>query len=167
MNLKDDVIDNLLIRMNDNTRFIAICLDKITEEQLWQKPVVSSNGIGNQILHLLGNITQYVFTGIGDVKDTRQRNSEFSSSKTHNKQELKSRLEALITQVSEISKGVETEKWTEIRSVQGFEMSRMGCFIHAVEHYSYHTGQIALITKLMIDEDLGFWAGNDLNKLSD
>lgn len=167
MNFTDDVIDNLLMRMNDNTRFIGICLDKISEEQLWQKPVETSNSIGNQILHLLGNITQYVLSGVGDAPDIRQRELEFSSSKTQNKHELSVQLNELIGQVSEIARQTETGKWAELKLVQGFEMSRIGCLIHATEHYSYHTGQIALITKLMVNEDLDFWNGMDLNKTSD
>ena len=167
MNFTDDVIDNLLMRMNDNTRFIGICLDKVTEEQLWQKPVETSNSIGNQILHLLGNITQYVLSGVGDAVDVRHRDLEFSSSKTQNKHELSVKLNELIGQVSEIARQTERGKWAELKVVQGFEMSRIGCLIHATEHYSYHTGQIALITKLMVNEDLGFWNGMDLNKTSD
>lgn len=166
VNFTDDVIDNQMMRMDDNTRFIGICLNKITEEQLWQKPVETSNSIGNQIVHLLGNITQYVMSGVGDGPDVRKRDLEFSSSKTHSKQELKTKLEALVNRVSELIKIVDAEKWIEMKSVQGFEMSRIGCLIHAVEHYSYHTGQIALITKLMVNEDLGFWAGANLNETS-
>ena len=56
------------------------------------------------------------------------------------------------------------EDLLKVRSVQGFEHSGTGIIIHVVEHYSYHTGQIAFWTKLLKDKDLGFYAGHDLNK---
>jgi uncharacterized damage-inducible protein DinB len=51
-----------------------------------------------------------------------------------------------------------------IRQVQGFSLTGIGIIIHVTEHYSYHTGQIALLTKLLKDRDLAFYAGIDLNK---
>jgi uncharacterized damage-inducible protein DinB len=49
------------------------------------------------------------------------------------------------------------------RTVQGFEKNGIAIILHITEHYSYHTGQIALLTKLMTNEDLGFYKGLDLN----
>ena len=34
--------------------------------------------------------------------------------------------------------------------------------IHVTEHFSYHTGQIAYITKLLSDKSLGFYDGVSL-----
>jgi len=50
-----------------------------------------------------------------------------------------------------------------VRSVQGFSFSGVGVIIHAVEHYSYHTGQIAFWVKQLKEKDLGFYNGTDLN----
>ncbi|MEO1435144.1 MAG: hypothetical protein AAFV80_06370, partial [Bacteroidota bacterium] len=52
------------------------------------------------------------------------------------------------------------------RMVQGFEFDGLGIVLHVVEHLSYHTGQIAYITKLRKAKKLGFYDGFDLNTLN-
>ena len=48
------------------------------------------------------------------------------------------------------------------REVQGFTFSGIGVAIHVTEHLSYHTGQIAFLTKQIKNIDLGFYDGMDL-----
>ena len=40
----------------------------------------------------------------------------------------------------------------------------IGRMLHVVELYSYHTGQIALWTKMLTEKDLGFYEDFDLNQ---
>ena len=56
---------------------IEICLNKLSEEQVWWRPNKESNSIGNLILHLEGNVRQWILTGIGGEADNRKRDSEF------------------------------------------------------------------------------------------
>jgi uncharacterized damage-inducible protein DinB len=48
--------------------------------------------------------------------------------------------------------------------VQVYELTGVGIIIHVTEHLSYHTGQIATLTKLLLEKDLGFYAGLNLNQ---
>jgi hypothetical protein len=45
----------------------------------------------------------------------------------------------------------------EPRRIQGLDTTVFGAIYHVVEHFSTHTGQIVMLTKLRTGKDLGFW----------
>jgi len=151
-----------VIRLNENTPRIEKCLALLTEAQVWQQPNTSTNSIANLILHLCGNITQYVISSLGQQPDIRQRSLEFSTTEGYDKAALLRKLQSTVAQASQVIEACSEEELLRLRNVQGFELTGIGIIIHVVEHYSYHTGQIALWTKLLRDQDLGFYAGMDL-----
>lgn len=122
-----------------------------------------SNSIGNLILHLCGNIRQYIISGLGEQEDTRQRDKEFSINKLYGKAELLNKLQETVAEAVAIVATTDAESLLTIRSVQGFSLSGVGIIMHVVEHFSYHTGQIAYWTKILKNTDLGFYAGLNLN----
>ena len=142
---------------------IIKCLSILSEDDVWLSPNKNTNSIANLILHLNGNITQYILAGLGGVKDQRDRNSEFSVSSGHSKDELYKILERTVLGANEIIRHLSPEKLAKKFMIQGFEITGMGAIVHVTEHLSYHTGQIALMTKIIKDEDLGFYSGTDLN----
>ncbi|WP_234567620.1 DinB family protein [Rhodohalobacter sp. 614A] len=161
--LTDEIIDHAVYRLNENTPRIKKCLDQLTEEEIWKRPNESSNSVGNLILHLCGNITQYTISSLGGKKDSRKRDMEFDTRGGYSKAELFEKLSSTVDEAVEVIKNLNEDALMKIRSVQGFEYSGVGNIIHVVEHYSYHTGQIAFWTKLLKDQDLGFYDGVDLN----
>lgn len=162
-NLKTELIEQAVFRLNENTPRIKKCLDQLTEEEVWKRPNESSNSVGNLILHLCGNITQYAISSLGGKPDKRQRDKEFDTTGGITKDELFEKLNSTVDQAVETIKKMNEEALLKTRNVQGFNYSGVANIIHVVEHYSYHTGQIAFWTKLLKDEDLGFYDGIDLN----
>lgn len=152
-----------IFRMNEFTPRIQKCLEDLSEEEVWQKPNSSSNSVANLILHLCGNITQYIISSLGQQPDQRQRNAEFEAQGGLNKAELINQLQATVEKANEIIAQQRPESLLKVRSVQGFQFSGIGIIMHVVEHYSYHTGQIAFWTKYLKNKDLGFYADMDLN----
>jgi uncharacterized damage-inducible protein DinB len=142
---------------------IASCVNRLSEEDIWRKPNPNSNSVGNLILHLCGNMTQYILSGLGGKPDERQREAEFSTSGGLNKEELLARITEVVTQVQQVISQIDETNLLRKRIVQGFEMTGIGIIVHVVEHFSYHTGQIAFWTKLLTNEDLGFYKGMNLN----
>lgn len=142
---------------------IENCLNRLTETQVWQKPNQVSNSIGNLILHLCGNITQYVIAGLGGAPDERKRDLEFSAHEIETKATLLEKINQVTNQAIMVLQKTAPTEFLRTRKVQGFDMTGVGIAIHVTEHYSYHVGQIALLTKLMVAEDLGFYADMDLN----
>lgn len=158
-----EFIEQSILRLKENTPRIEKCLDQLTEEEIWQKPNSASNSVGNLILHLCGNITQYIISSLGAEDDKRDRDLEFTTTAGYSKIELLKKLDTTVVKAMAIIKKLSDDALMQKRSVQGFEYSAMGSIIHVVEHYSYHTGQIAFWTKLLRDKDLGFYEGIDLN----
>lgn len=170
MSWTKDFKENTIYRIDESTRMIGIAFAKLethghpesVEGQLWQRPNGNSNSLGNLVLHLCGNMTQYVIASLGEQEDKRNRDQEFETNEVLTKSQL---LEKLQTTVDEVKKTIENaaeEQLLKKRDVQGFNFSGMGCVIHAVEHYSYHTGQIAFWVKQLVDVQLGFYDGMDL-----
>lgn len=164
---KEEFISNACFRMEESLRMIGIALGKITEDQLWQKPNSSLNSIGNLILHLCGNMTQYGITSLKDTKDYRNRDAEFETDGGFNKQEIFALLKQTVDEVKVTLTNVSTDRLLSYRNVQGFDFSGIGNSMHVVEHFSYHTGQIAFWVKQLLDRPLGFYDGHDLNQLNE
>ena len=154
---------NALYRMDESMRMISKSLLHIDDRDLWKKPNASSNSIGNLLLHLCGNITQYAISSLGRIEDKRQRDLEFSTQGGFTKEELIDKLESVIGRAKRVISETSQDELVRVRDVQGFNLSGIGIVMHVVEHLSYHTGQIAYWIKLLKDKDLGFYDGIDLN----
>lgn len=154
---------NAILRLNENTPRIAKCLAQLSENETWHKPNENLNSIGNLILHLCGNITQYIISSIGGEEDKRQRDEEFELTGKFTKVELLNKISSTIKQASTIIDSMTDADLMKVKSVQGFTFTGMANIIHVVEHYSYHTGQIAFLTKLLKNTDLSFYGDMDLN----
>lgn len=159
-----EFIEQAIIRLKENTPKVKKCLDEMSDGEIWKRPNPSCNSVGNMILHLCGNITQYIISSLGGIEDKRERDKEFSAEGGFTKVELFNKLESTVSQAGKIIEKVTPEEMLNKHSVQGFELSTIGIIIHVVEHYSYHTGQVIYWTKLLKDKDLGFNSSIDLNK---
>lgn len=170
-----DFKENALYRIDENTRMIAIAFKKLeayyirndSEDLtlnvlLWKRPNDSSNSLGNQLLHLCGNMTQYIISSLGEQEDLRERDVEFSATEGFAVDELLTELHETVSKVKTTIHNTTEAQLLKKRDVQGFNFSGMGCVIHATEHYSYHTGQIAFWVKQLTNEPLGFYDGMDL-----
>ena len=149
--------------MELNTPRIEKALAELTEAELWHKPNAQSNSVGNLLLHLCGNITQYVLSSLAGMPDHRVRDAEFAAEGGFTKAELLEKLRHTVQQATQIIRSASGEEMLRERTVQGFQMSGIAISVHVCEHYSYHTGQIAFWVKLLKNKDLDFYAGMDLN----
>ena len=156
-----EFVEQSIYRMEESTRMINKCYAEVSEQEIWIQPNNSSNSIGNLILHLCGNIRQYVISSLGGKEDIRERNKEFTE-KGYSKNELIEKLISTLQEAKTVIRSANPTALLRKRNVQGFHFSGIGIIIHVTEHYSYHTGQIALLTKLLKDKDLGFYRGTDL-----
>jgi len=157
-----EFIEQSLFRLNENAPRIIRCLDLLTEEQVWSRSSSHSNSVGNLILHLCGNVKQYIQHGVDNQPDTRQRDLEFSTNNGVRKAELQTMFCQTIENAERVIKHLHSDTMTDEKMVQVFMLSKIGIIIHVIEHLSYHTGQIASITKSICDQDLGFYGDVDL-----
>ena len=115
-------------------------------------------------MHLCGNITQYIISSLGESQDIRARNEEFSTTEGFSKIELLGKLLETTGKAKDIIALSTAEQLLRNREVQGFNLTGIGIVIHVVEHYSYHTGQIAFWVKQLKNKSLGFYNDKDLTK---
>jgi uncharacterized damage-inducible protein DinB len=162
--LRNEVIDSACYRMEESMRMIGKCIEKLSENDIWRRPNTSSNSIGNIMLHLCGNIRQYAIASLGGREDIRERDKEFSARSGYDGDALLKMLGETVAEAAAVMRGSDAAALIRVRKVQGFELSGIGVITHVVEHLSYHTGQIAFWTKILMDTDLGFYKGVDLNQ---
>jgi uncharacterized damage-inducible protein DinB len=161
--IANELVEQCIAQFDENTRRIHICCAPLTEEDIWKRPNNSSNSIGNLILHLCGNVSQYVLASLGRKPDTRNRDEEFEAVGGISKAELLVKLSKTMEAATQVMRTVSQAELERKRSVQGFEQTGVHILIHVTEHYSYHTGQIAFWVKELKNMDLGFYAGIDLS----
>ena len=162
--LLNQIKDESVHHINLNLQRIGSCLDLVSEQEAWYRPNAHTNSIGNLVLHLCGNISQYILSGLGGAPDRRRRDDEFDYRGVISKDELFQKLTGIVEKATTIIKSLNEQQVTALYKIQSFEMTGTGILVHVTEHFSYHTGQVALIVKLLKKVDIGFYAGIDLNR---
>ncbi|MCB0738367.1 MAG: DUF1572 family protein, partial [Bacteroidetes bacterium] len=115
------------LRLKDNLRFITICLEKLSENEVWQAENETCNSVGNQILHVCGNMQQYAINAILKQKDSRDRDSEFSSKNTLNKAQLQLKMSKTTTDAITAINNLSETEWLKEHNVQSFKMTSLAC----------------------------------------
>ncbi|MEM7571760.1 MAG: DinB family protein [Bacteroidota bacterium] len=139
------------------------CLAKIEAEEVWLRPNGNSLSIGNQLLHLSGNLRQWIIHSLGGAMDNRQRSDEFSTTAGQDKAQLLALLQATVAEAILTIQNLTEEELLRERTVQVYHLSGAAALIHAVEHFSYHTGQIIFWTKQLRDQQMDFYGGQALD----
>lgn len=136
---------------------IRRCVQVITEEDLWWRPNGRSNSIGNLLVHLAGNVRQWIVSGIGGEPDARERQKEFDTDQELSREELVEMLASTLEEVDRVLAQLRPEGLLERRVIQGREISVLEALYHVVEHFGMHTGQVIYVTKLRTSTDLQFY----------
>lgn len=122
-------------------------VEALPAEHLWSRPNAESNSIGNLLLHLEGNVRQWIVSGVGGERDVRDRAAEFSATGTYTTEELLSRLERVLDEADAVLARVRPEELTERRQIQGRDVTVLDAIYQTVQHFALHLGQIILVTK--------------------
>ena len=136
---------------------IRAAIDGLSEADLWWRPNPASNSIGNLLLHLAGNLRQWIVTGVGGAPDQRNRAAEFGRTEPLPLRELLTAVTEAVLDADAVLARVDPASLGDRRTVQGREVSGLEAIYHAVEHFGMHTGQILYAVKLRTGEDLAFY----------
>jgi uncharacterized damage-inducible protein DinB len=136
---------------------IESCLAELSEEQVWARGGENQNALGNLVLHLRGNVRQWIVAGAGGKPDVRDRDAEFAARGGIAKAELSQRLRETIDEAARTLASIEHSRLEERVTIQGYNVSIMEAIYHVVEHFSMHTGQIIFATKLLTGADPAFY----------
>lgn len=144
-------------RLKQNMQRIEKCLARLTEDQIWLREHESENAVGNLLLHLAGNVRQWIISGVGGTPDTRDRDSEFNAQEGPAKSDLLAALWDTVEEASGIIEPLTQERLASIVHIQQYDITVLEAIYHVVEHFAMHTGQIIFATKMLTGEELGFY----------
>ncbi len=149
-------LDALRVQLAGNLKKIKHCLDQLDDEQIWWRPRQSHNSIGNLLLHVCGNLSQWILSAVGGEPDTRDRPSEFSQRGPIPKAELVRRLEDVVDRSRAVLAGLPASRLLEDRRVQGFDETVLSAIVDSVCHFTGHTHQVVYITRLQLGDEYRF-----------
>jgi uncharacterized damage-inducible protein DinB len=135
---------------------ILSCLKELSLEQIWWRPNEASNSVGNLVLHLQGNVRQWIISGLGGEPDTRHRDKEFNQRRSMPRRELMRGLRTTVGEASCVLLKLSAEDLTRVHSTQKYRVTGLEAAFHVAEHFSHHAGQIILLTKMLTGNDLKF-----------
>lgn len=136
---------------------IEQCLSRLSDEDIWWRPNEASNSIGNLVLHLCGNVTQWIIGGVGNRPFERHRQKEFDERGHIPAADLLRKLKAVMDQAEDVIRAVEGDALLGERQIQNYRVTVLEAIYHVVEHFGMHTGQIILLTKARAGADLELW----------
>jgi uncharacterized damage-inducible protein DinB len=135
---------------------IEKCLAQLSDEEIWWRPNAESNSAGNIVLHLCGNVRQWIISGLGGAEDVRQRDLEFSEQGPVPREALTKQLRLTVSEACRVISRLSDDSLIRKYSIQGYHVTGIYAVVHVTEHFGYHAGQIIYITKLKRGEDLKF-----------
>ncbi|MBL7938706.1 MAG: DUF1572 family protein [Flavobacteriales bacterium] len=163
MELDEQIKAESIRRLQEGRDRLVKCLHLLEDGLVWHRPNTHVVSVGNLVLHLCGNVEQWINSTLGGKPDNRFREDEFNEQGPLPVAALEKRLADVLDQAVLTIRGLTPHELTRMWSVQGFTESGTAILMHVVEHFSYHTGQVTLHTKLLLDIDTGYYAGQDLN----
>jgi uncharacterized damage-inducible protein DinB len=136
---------------------IESCLDVLSDDDIWWRAHETNNSIGNLMLHLAGNIRQWIVRHLGEKEFERDRDKEFAERSHISRGELLARLRSAIMEADAVLESFSEKKLLHQYAIQKYTVTGLEAVLHVTEHCSYHTGQIVYITKLRTGKDLKFY----------
>ena len=141
---------------------LRACVESLNENQVWWRPNEASNSIGNLILHLNGNVRQWLVASFNRQEDHRDRPAEFAAEGGLSASALLERLGATMQEASEVLSRLTEADLVAPYEIQGYHVRGLDAVYQVVEHFGLNYGQILYISKNLIGRDLGFY--RHLNK---
>ncbi|MBC8166444.1 MAG: DUF1572 family protein [Bryobacteraceae bacterium] len=155
--MRDIFIRYSVDKLNQLAGRIDSCLLKLDSDQIWWRGAEHQNAVGNLILHLCGNLGQWILSAVGDAPDTRIRDAEFDARGDIGVDELRTKLSTRVAETVAVFESLTPERLEEMVHVQKYDVTVLEAVYHVVEHFSQHTGQIMYATKLLAGSELGFY----------
>lgn len=135
---------------------IIECLAQLSEEEIWWRPNAASNSVGNLLLHLCGNMRQWIISGLGGVPDIRERDKEFAERGPIVRAALRDELQRTVKESCAVLARLKPGDLTRRYRIQQYDVMGYQAAAQVEEHVAYHLGQIIYVTKLKRGKDLGF-----------
>jgi hypothetical protein len=139
-------------RLASSHRLVLHCIEQLTNAQLWWRPHESMNSVANLVLHVSGNLRQWIVSGVGSDADERDRPGEFGQRGTFNRAELIEHFDQAIHDADGILATLDTSMLLELRTIQGFEETVLGAIFESLTHLAGHAQEIVYVTRQQLGD---------------
>ena len=136
---------------------IVTCLAKLSYQQVWSRGGENENAPANLVLHLCGNVQQWIGTGLAGRPDVRKRGEEFAAREGVQPDALSALLYESVRDAVAVLLAFPASRLMEYVTIQAYRVTALEAINHVVEHFAQHAGQLIYATKLATGEDLGFY----------
>jgi hypothetical protein len=151
-------LSHSMTKLTQMTGHIDTCLKKLTPAQIWNQAGDTQNSVGNLVLHLCGNLRQWIGWSIGGERDIRDRPAEFAASSEIGTEALLEKLSSTVRDAIAILQNLPPSRLADLVQTQDGERSILEVIYQVVGHFQQHAGQIIFATKLVTQQDLKFYA---------
>ncbi|MFT3883749.1 MAG: DUF1572 family protein [Gemmatales bacterium] len=149
-------IKEIRARLSDSFERIIHCVSQLSDQQVWWRPQESMNSIANILLHLCGNMRQWIIHGVTNAPDHRDRPEEFSNRSMLAKNELIARLAKVVHESDQLLSAMNERQLLLERRIQGFDETVLSAILNSVSHFNGHTQEIVYITRLQLGSSYRF-----------
>jgi hypothetical protein len=146
--LKKEISDRMRLFLRNAAR----CLAQLDDGKIWYRAHPEENAVGNLVLHLVGNLRQWILGGVGGQPDTRDRPAEFNASTGRSRDELAGMLHGTVEECCRVIDALPATRITEAKRIQDTDTTIAYALVMAVSHLGAHVGQIQFITKSLLRE---------------
>lgn len=162
----DSVIASLFLshstaKLHQMAAAVDTSLAKLSDEQIWVRASAQTNSIANLLLHLEGNLRQYIVHTLGGAPDVRDRPAEFSAAGGLSREEVQKRFHAAVEDAASTIAALTPARLAERVMTRDGERSVLEIVYQVVGHLQQHTGQIIFAAKQFTGEDLGIYRPPD------
>lgn len=144
-------------KLRQNLAQISRCVRALDADQVWQRATPRNNSVGNLVLHLTGNVRQWIVGGVACTPVERDRPAEFAERGPLPAESILAELERVVTAACGAVERLSAADLESRRTIQGYDVAVLVAVMHVVEHFSWHTGQIVHMTKALCDADLSVY----------
>jgi hypothetical protein len=150
------LVESAREELNHGLSKIGHCLAQLTDEQVWWRPRPEMNSIANLMLHLAGNMRQWVVSGVGGERDVRDRPGEFADRSAAPKSDVFAKLQAVIAECNAVLSRLGPDDLVAPRRIQGFDVTVTGALFHVIPHFRGHVQEIIHMTRAQLGERYQF-----------
>ncbi|MHC5113725.1 MAG: DUF1572 family protein [Planctomycetota bacterium] len=143
-------------RFGEGVAKIEHCVAQLSEDEVHWRPYDAHNSVGTILLHLCGNVRQWIVSGVGGAADVRERATEFTDRERYPRDELLARLRATADEADGVLAALDPASLLEVRRIQGFEVSLLTAIVDTVAHFEGHVQEITWITRFRVGEGYEF-----------
>jgi uncharacterized damage-inducible protein DinB len=155
----NEFIKESLASLDTQLLIIETAINRLSEEDIWKKFKEEMNSVGNLCLHLAGSEYAFISSIIGGMPLIRKRSNEFTDYAIMNGKELVENLKNVRYQSKEVIEKMDYSDLAReiylpassstVTPEPSKTQSCLSVVLYVIEHYSFHTGQIVYITKLL------------------